>query len=63
MRLGIRAQLVLSIAALLVLALAPLIVALSNIARASLMQSWQRNAHALGRAIAGHVNEARHRRS
>jgi two-component system NtrC family sensor kinase len=58
-RLGIRAQLVVSIAALLVLALAPLTFALGSVARASLMQSWQRTAHSLGRAVAGHVSEAR----
>jgi signal transduction histidine kinase len=62
-RLGIRAQLVVSIALLLILGLAPLSFALSSVARASLMQSWQKNANALGRAVAGHVGAARERRS
>jgi len=61
-RLGIRAQLVLWLGALLLLALVPLFLAVANLTRASLDAAWQRNARALGRAIAGHVNEARRSR-
>ncbi len=63
MRLGIRAQLLLSMAALLVLAFAPLFFAIASLTRASLSQSWERSARSLGRAIAGHVSEARERRT
>lgn len=63
MRLGIRAQLLLSIAALLLLALAPLFFAVASLARASFARVWQEDAEALGRSIAGHVSEARAHRS
>ena len=59
MRFGIRAQLLLAIGALLVLAFLPLFFAVASLTRASHAQSWQRHARALGRAIAGHVSEAR----
>jgi signal transduction histidine kinase len=62
-RLGIRAQLLLSLGALLVLALVPLFMAVASLTRASMQQSWERQARALGRAIAGHVSEARRSRS
>ena len=62
MRFGIRAQILLAIAALLVLAFAPLFFAIASLARASMSQAWERDARSLGRAIAGHVNEARHAR-
>jgi two-component system, NtrC family, sensor kinase len=61
-RLGIRAQLLLSMAALLVLAFAPLFFAVASLARASFEQVWEDNAQALGRAVAGHVAEARQHR-
>ncbi|MEL6209802.1 MAG: HAMP domain-containing protein [Pseudomonadota bacterium] len=51
-----------AIAALLALALAPLFVAIANLGRASLTQSWQRQARSLGRAVTGHVHEARQHR-
>ncbi len=63
MRLGIRAQLLLSIAALLLLALAPLFFAVASLARASFARVWQEDAEALGRSIAGRVSEARAHRS
>lgn len=63
MRFGIRAQLLLAIGALLVLAFLPLFFAVASLTRASHAQSWQRHARALGRAIAGHVAEARSTRS
>jgi two-component system, NtrC family, sensor kinase len=62
-RLGIRAQLVLSLAALLGLAFAPLFFAIANLARATFAKSWADDAHGLGRAIAAHVSEARAHRS
>jgi signal transduction histidine kinase len=62
-RLGIRAQLVLSLAALLVLAFAPLFFAIANLARASFARGWAEDARGLGRAIAAHVSEARAHRS
>jgi len=46
-------------AALLLLALAPLFFAVASLARASFARVWQDDAEALGRAIAGHVSEAR----
>ena len=49
--------------ALLVLAFAPLFFAIASLARASFTQSWERNAIALGRAIAGHISEARRARN
>lgn len=63
MRLGIRAQLVVWLAALLALAFAPLFFAIANLARASFTQTWEQQSHALGRAVAAHVNEARAQRS
>jgi two-component system NtrC family sensor kinase len=48
--------------ALLVLAFAPLFFAIASLARASFSQNWERNARGLGRAIAGHVSEARRTR-
>ncbi len=63
MRFGIRAQLLLAIGALLVLAFLPLFFAVASLTRASHAQSWRRHARDLGRAIAGHVTEARRSRS
>jgi two-component system, NtrC family, sensor kinase len=62
-RLGIRAQILLAIAALLALALGPLFFAIASLARASLARSWQEQAHGLGRAVSAHVSEARRSRS
>lgn len=62
MRLGIRAQLLLSIAALLLVALVGLFFAVSSLTRATMQRNWERNARALGRAVAGHVIEARGQR-
>ena len=63
MRLGIRARLLISTATLLTLGLLPLLFAVTSLARASLLQSWELSAHELGRAIAGHLTEARRVRS
>lgn len=63
MRLGIRARLLLSTATLLALGLLPLLFAVTSLARESLRQSWELSAHELGRAIAGHLTEARRVRS
>lgn len=52
-----------AITALLALALAPLFLAIANLGRASLTQSWQRQARSLGRAVTGHVHEAREHRA
>ena len=54
-RFGIRAQLLISIAALLVLALVPLFFAVASLTRVSMQQQWEQNARSLGRAVAGHV--------
>jgi signal transduction histidine kinase len=48
--------------ALLLLALWPLLLAVQGLTRSSLEQVWQRDARALGRAIAGHIGEARRAR-
>lgn len=58
-RLGIRAQLVVWLAALLALAFAPLFFAIANLARSSFTRTWEQQSRALGRAVAGHVSEAR----
>jgi signal transduction histidine kinase len=62
-RLGIRAQLVLALLALLALGFAPLFFAVSELARASLLGSWRQQARGLGRAVAAHVSEARRARA
>jgi signal transduction histidine kinase len=62
-RLGIRAQLLLSLGALLALALVPLFLVVERLTQANMRQSWELNARALGRAIGGHVIEARSARS
>ena len=63
MRLGIRAQLVVWLAALLALAFAPLFFAIANLARASFTNTWEQQSRSLGRAIAAHVSEARSHRT
>lgn len=62
MRFGIRAQILLVVGVILVFALVPLFFAVSSLARATLMQVSDGNARALGRAVAGHVSEAREHR-
>ncbi|HZO13646.1 MAG TPA: HAMP domain-containing protein, partial [Polyangiaceae bacterium] len=57
-RLGIRAQLVVAIGAVLVLAFVPLLYAVASLTRASFGQIAEHHARTLGRAVAGHVNEA-----
>jgi len=61
-RLGIRAQLLLSMAALLLLAFAPLFFAIASLAQSTFSNNWERSARSLGRAVAGHVSEARRSR-
>ncbi len=63
MRLGLRLQLLLAIGALLVLTFIPLFVAVANVSRATMLGVREGSAKALGRAVAGHVLEARHARS
>ncbi len=58
MRLGIRAQLLVWLAASLVLAFVPLMYAIASLARASFTQTWDDQSRSLGRAIAAHVSEA-----
>ena len=58
-RLGIRLQLLLALGSLLVLAFVPLFFAVASLTRATMGQVRESNARALGRAIAGHVTEAR----
>ena len=62
-RLGIRAQLLLSLGALLLLALLPLFLVVERLTQANLQQIWEVDARALGRSVAGHVAEARSSRS
>jgi signal transduction histidine kinase len=61
-RLGIRLQLLLALGSLLVLAFVPLFVAVVNLTEATLSGVREGHARALGRAIAGHVGEARRAR-
>lgn len=49
----------LAIGVLLALAFAPLLFAVANLTKATLAQAWGDGARSLGRAIAGHVAEAR----
>ena len=59
MRLGLRLQLLLALGSLLVLAFVALFFASASLTRASMTQGREASARALGRAIAGHVIEAR----
>ncbi|MBM4374329.1 MAG: HAMP domain-containing histidine kinase [Deltaproteobacteria bacterium] len=63
MRLGIRAQLLVSMGALLLVALLPLVVVVERLTHAHLRQQWELDARALGRSIASHVAEVRATRS
>ena len=63
MRLGIRAQLVVWLVAVMALAFAPLIYAIASLARATFTKSWEQQARGLGRAVAAHVSEARAHRT
>lgn len=58
-RLGIRAQLLLSMGTLLLFALAPLFLVVERLTQANLLQIWELDARALGRSVASHVAEAR----
>lgn len=63
MRLGIRAQLLASMGALLLVALLPLLVVVERVTQAHLRHEWELDARALGRSIASHVAEAHGSRS
>lgn len=62
MRLGIRAQLLLSIGAVLVVALMPLVLVVERLTEANLRQIWEAEARSLGRSVASHIAEARQSR-
>ncbi|HEY4117405.1 MAG TPA: hypothetical protein VGM56_06095, partial [Byssovorax sp.] len=62
MRLGIRVQLGVALAALLLLAFLPLYFAVANLTRASMASARDASARSLGRVIAAHVGEAREAR-
>lgn len=57
-RLGIRAQLLLWLGALLLFAFVPLYFAVASVTRASLTKAWGRSALLLGRSVAGHISAA-----
>lgn len=63
MRFGLRLQIVLLFAALLVCAFVPLFYALATYTQVALRQVRAEHARQLGRAVAGHVLEARQQRS
>lgn len=63
MRLGIRVQLVLALAGLMVLAFVPLFFAVAGLTRSTLQSTRDDAARSLGRAVAAHVSEARKARS
>lgn len=63
MKLGLRLQLLLLLGGLMVLAFVPLYFATSTYTRITLQRQQVAHAEALGRSIAAHVIEARHRRS
>ena len=58
MRLGIRAQLLLALFAILVLAFTPLLFATSSLTRAGVTRSWQRHALGSGELLARHITLA-----
>jgi two-component system, NtrC family, sensor kinase len=62
-KVGLRLQIVLLLGGLMILAFAPLFVAVATYASFTLQQIRFSSARALGRAVAGHVAEARERRS
>ncbi len=59
MRPGIRVQILLALAGLLVLAFVPLFFAVASLTRSSLQNTRDSTARSLGRAIAAHVSDAR----
>ncbi|HYQ30867.1 MAG TPA: two-component sensor histidine kinase, partial [Polyangiaceae bacterium] len=59
MRAGLRLQILLLLGGLFLLAFVPLFLAVATYASFSLRQVRQSHAQALGRAVAGHVAEAR----
>lgn len=61
MRLGIRLQILLALAGLLVLAFVPLFFAVASLTRSTLQSTRDASARSLGRAIAAHVSDARER--
>lgn len=63
MRPGLRLRIVLLLGGLLVLAFVPLFYAVATYSRLALQQMQEEHARILGRAVAGHVTEARARRS
>lgn len=63
MRAGLRLQILLLLGGLFLLAFVPLFLAVATYASFSLRQVRQGHAQALGRAVAGHVSEARAHRS
>ncbi len=63
MRAGLRLQILLLLGGLFLLAFVPLFLAVSTYASFSLRQVRETHAQALGRAVAGHVSEARAHRS
>jgi two-component system, NtrC family, sensor kinase len=58
MRLGIRSQLVLSLAGLCLLAFVPLYFAVASLTRATLLETNENHARAMGRVVAARMNEA-----
>jgi signal transduction histidine kinase len=56
---GLRVQIVLALAGVLLLAFVPLFFAVANVTRATLQGSREQSARALGRAIAAHVGDVR----
>lgn len=63
MRAGLRLQILLLLGGLFVLAFVPLFLAVATYASFTLRQVRETHAQALGRAVAGHVSEARRHRS
>ena len=63
MRAGLRLQILLLLGGLFVLAFVPLFFAVATYASFTLRQVRETHAQALGRAVAGHVSEARTHRS
>ena len=63
MRFGLRLQILFLLGGLMLLAFVPLFFAVATYTNYALKQIREANARALGRAIAGHVAEARARRS
>lgn len=56
---GLRLQIVLALAGLMLLAFVPLFFAVASLAREGVMRTREQSARALGRAIAAHVTDAR----